>query len=183
MKASTIYSIGHGSKKMEDFINELKSFNIFFLLDIRSNPYSKWNPGFNKATLETSLKEHNITYVFLGDKLGGLPKDSTCYDADGKVVYDRIKEKIFFQEGIKRLIHANTKKVKLAIMCSESKPEECHRSKLVGQELLKSGISVNHIISSKLVKSQETVMTELTKGLGTVDLFGNLKEFVSRKSY
>ncbi|MCA1759785.1 MAG: hypothetical protein LC658_08445, partial [Bacteroidales bacterium] len=69
------------------------------------------------------------------------------------------------------------------VMCSETNPGECHRSKLVGQELLKNGISLNHIISAKLVKSQETVMTELTKGLGTVDLFGNVKEFVSRKSY
>ncbi len=168
---------------MEDFIAELKSFDISYLLDIRSNPYSKWNPAFNKSALETTLKEHNIKYVFIGEKLGGLPSDRSCYDADGKVVYDRIKEKDFFQEGLNRLIRANEKKVKLAVMCSESKPEECHRSKLVGQELLKSGISVNHIISSKLVKSQETVMTELTKGLGTVDLFGNTKEFVSRKSY
>ncbi len=183
MNASTIYSIGHGNKKMEDFISELKSFNVLYLLDIRSNPYSKWNPAFNKSSLESSLKEHNITYIFLGDKLGGLPQDSSCYDENGKVVYDQIKDKEFFREGLKRLIRANAKKVRLAVMCSESKPGECHRSKLVGQELLKSGISINHIISKELVKSQETVMTELTKGLGTVDLFGNLKEFVSRKSY
>jgi uncharacterized protein (DUF488 family) len=183
MKASVIYSIGHGNKKMEDFINELKSFNISYLLDIRSNPWSKWNPDFNKSSLETSLKEHNIVYVFLGDKLGGLPSEPACYDAEGKVVYDRVKEKDFFREGLTRLVQANEKGVKLAVMCSETKPEECHRSKLVGQELLKSGISVNHIISPKMVKSQETVMTELTKGLGTIDLFGNIKEFVSRKSH
>ena len=183
MNASTIYSIGHGNKKLEDFINKLKTFNVSFLPDIRLNPFSKWNPAFNKSTLETSFNELNIVYVFLGDKLGGLPTDSTCSDTDGKVVYDRIKEKDFFQEGIKRLIQGNSKNVKLAIMSNEAKPKECHRSKLAGQELLKSGISVNHIISSKLVKSQETVMTELTKGLGTIDLFGILKEFVSRKSY
>lgn len=183
MNASTLYSIGHGNKQMEDFINELKSFNISYLLDIRSNPYSKWNPAFNKQPLEKALKEHHITYVFLGEKLGGLPSDRSCYDENGKVVYDRIKEKDFFQQGLKRLIRANEKKVKLAVMCSESKPEECHRSKLVGQELLKSGISISHIVSSKLAKSQETVMTELTKGLGTVDLFGNATEFVSRKPH
>ncbi|MFW6290652.1 MAG: DUF488 family protein [Mariniphaga sp.] len=183
MNESTIYSIGHGNKPVEDFINELKSFNISYLLDIRSNPWSKWNPAFNKAALETTLTEHHITYVFLGDKLGGLPADHSCYDENGKIVYDRIKEKDFFREGLKRLIRAHEKKVRLAVMCSESKPEECHRSKLVGQELLKSGVSMNHIVSSKLAKSQETVMTELTKGLGTVDLFGNTKAFVSRKSH
>lgn len=183
MNVSTIYSIGHGNKKTEDFIRELKAFEISYLIDIRSKPYSKWNPAFNKAELENSLKGNNISYVFLGNQLGGLPSDSSCYDSEGKVVYDLIKEKDFFKEGLKRLIQANEKKIKLAVMCSESAPGECHRSKLIGQELLKAGISLNHIISPNLEKTQETVMTELTKGLGTVDLFGNVKEFVSRKSY
>ncbi|MBW6536458.1 MAG: DUF488 domain-containing protein [Mariniphaga sp.] len=183
MSVSTIYSIGHGNKKTVDFIRELKAFEISYLLDIRSKPYSKWNPAFNKAELENSLKGNGIAYVFLGDQLGGLPSDTSCYDSEGKVVYDLIKEKDFFKEGLKRLVRANEKKIKLAIMCSETHPGECHRSKLVGQELLKAGISLNHIVSDKLVKSQETVMTELTKGLGTVDLFGNVKEFISRKSY
>ena len=183
MSGSTIYSIGHGNKKTEDFIRELKAFGIAYLLDIRSKPYSKWNPAFNKNELENSLKGNGISYVFLGDQLGGLPSDTGCYDSEGKVIYDLIKEKKFFKEGLKRLIRGNEKKIKLAIMCSETNPGECHRSKLIGQELLKNGISLNHIVSDKLVKSQETVMTELTKGLGTVDLFGNVKEFVSRKSY
>ena len=81
------------------------------------------------------LKNNGIKYVFLGDKLGGLPADDTCYH-DGKVDYDLVKEKDFFKEGLRRLITANTNGVKLAIMCSESKPEACHRSKLIGQELL-----------------------------------------------
>jgi uncharacterized protein (DUF488 family) len=180
---STIYSIGHGNKDIKDFIAELKSFDIQFLLDIRSKPYSKWNPQYNQAALESELKNNEITYVFVGDTLGGLPDDRTCYDIDGKVVYDLIKEKDFFKKGLERLTTANEKRIKLAIMCSESNPEECHRSKLIGQELLKKNISVNHVISKMKLKSQETVMNELTKGNGTVDLFGNVKEFTSRKTY
>ena len=183
MNKSTIYSIGHGNKKIEDFINELKSFNIHFLLDIRSKPYSKWNPQFNQAQLDNELKKHQITYVFVGETLGGLPSDRSCYDYDGKVVYDLIKEKDFFKDGLKRLTTANDKKINLAIMCSESKPEECHRSKLIGQELLKEEVSLNHIVSAKRTKSQLSVMNELTKGKGTVDLFGNEMDFTSRKSY
>jgi len=183
MKDTTIYSIGHGNKKIEDFIAELKSFKIQFLLDIRSKPYSKWNPQFNQAALDLELKNNGITYVFVGDTLGGLPEDRSCYDYDGKVVYDLIKEKDFFKQGLERLTTANEKKINLAIMCSESKPEECHRSKLIGQELLNKKISLKHIVSDKRVKSQETVMNELTKGRGTVDLFGNEMDFTSRKSY
>lgn len=183
MTESTIYSIGHGNKKIEDFIVELKSFGIHFLLDIRSKPYSKWNPQYNQAQLEIELKRNGITYVFIGDILGGLPADRSCYNYDGKVVYDLIKEKDFFKEGLKRLTAANSKRINLAIMCSESKPEECHRSKLIGQELLKEEISLKHIVSSNRIKSQQTVMNELTKGKGTVDLFGNELDFTSRKSY
>jgi len=183
MKDTTIYSIGHGNKKIEDFIAELKSFKIQFLLDIRSKPYSKWNPQFNQAALDLELKNNGITYVFVGDTLGGLPEDRSCYDYNGKVVYDLIKEKDFFKQGLERLTTANEKKINLAIMCSESKPEECHRSKLIGQELLNKEISLKHIVSDKRVKSQETVMIELTKGKGTVDLFGNEMDFTSRKSY
>jgi uncharacterized protein (DUF488 family) len=180
---STIYSIGHGNKDIKDFIAELKSFNIHFLLDIRSKPYSKWNPQFNQAALELELTNNGITYVFVGDTLGGLPEDRSCYDSDGKVVYDLIKEKDFFKQGLKRLTTANEKRIKLAIMCSESKPEECHRSKLIGQELFKKDISLKHIISKMRIKSQETVMNELTRGKGTVDLFGNVTDFISRKTY
>lgn len=183
MTDTTIYSIGHGNKKIEDFIAELKSFDIKYLLDIRSKPYSKWNPQFNQPALEMKLKNNGITYVFVGDTLGGLPEDRSCYDYNGKVVYDLIKEKDFFKEGLKRLTTANEKKIKLAIMCSESKPEECHRSKLIGQELLKKEISLKHIVSDKRIKSQQSVMNELTKGKGTVDLFGNEIDFTSRKSY
>lgn len=180
---STIYSIGHGNKDIKDFISELKSFNIEYLLDIRSKPYSKWNPQFNQAAFEKELKNNGIIYVFVGDTLGGLPEDRSCYDFNGKVVYDLIKEKDFFKQGLKRLTTANQKKIRLAIMCSESKPEECHRSKLIGQELLKKNISLKHIVSKMRIKSQETVMNELTKGKGTVDLFGNEMDFTSRKTY
>lgn len=183
MKESTLYSIGHGNKKIEDFIKELKSFDILFLLDIRSKPYSKWNPKFNQAQLKMELERNGITYVFVGDLLGGLPDDRTCYNSDGKVVYDLIKEKDFFKKGLERLITANEKQIKLVIMCSESKPEECHRSKLIGQELLKKNISLKHIISGMRIKSQQEVMNELTKGNGTVDLFGQEIDFTSRKSY
>jgi uncharacterized protein (DUF488 family) len=183
MTNSTLYSIGHGNKDVKDFIEELKSFNIHYLLDIRSKPYSKWNPQFNQSALEMELKNNGITYVFVGDSLGGLPDDRSCYDYSGKVIYELIKEKDFFKKGLERLTIANEKKIKLAIMCSESNPEECHRSKLIGQELLKKNISLKHIISKIKIKSQETVMSELTKGEGTVDLFGNVKDFTSRKTY
>lgn len=183
MIESSIFSIGHGNKDMNDFIAELKSNGITYLLDIRSKPYSKWYPQFNQDSLSEELKLAGITYVFVGDTLGGLPSDSTCYDEGGKVIYDRIKERDFFKQGLSRLTTANEKHIPVAMMCSEAKPEECHRSKLIGQVLLDMEISVKHIVGQSKIKSQEQVMLELNKGKNTTDLFGDEKDFTSRKSY
>ena len=180
---TSLHSTGHGNKKIEDFIAELESFDIQYLIDIRSKPFSKWNPEFNQGVLKEELKRHGIVYVFMGDTLGGLPNDRSCYDSEGKVVYDLIKEKDFFKKGLERLLTAHEKGVKVAMMCSESKPEDCHRSKLIGQELLEKDISIRHITGKKRIKPQEEVINALTKGRGAVDLFGNKIDFTSRKSY
>lgn len=182
MKNSTLHTIGHGNKSIEQLIKELNSFEIKYVIDVRSKPYSKYNPHFNKNELKFSLLDNNIQYVFLGKQLGGLPTDLTCY-TNGKVDYDKIKDKDFFKEGLSRLITANKKQIKVAIMCSESNPKQCHRSKLIGEELRKFGISLNHIINENLVKDQFTVMTEVTKGLPMQNLFGETVSFSSRKKY
>jgi uncharacterized protein (DUF488 family) len=180
MKNSTIYSIGHGRKKLDEFIELLKKYKIDFLFDVRSSPMSKYNFQFNKTWLEHDLPKVDIEYKFVGDNLGGLPKDKSCY-TNGKVDYSKIRNKTFFKEGIKELVEANNKELRIALMCSESKPEECHRSKLIGQELLKFNISLKHI-TSNTIKEQIRVINELTKGKGKDDLFGE-NDFNSRNTY
>jgi uncharacterized protein (DUF488 family) len=177
-----IYTIGHGTKRVEDFIEELKSFGVSYLIDVRSSPFSKFNPQFNQGSIKHDLKSAEIVYVYLGDKLGGLPNDRSCY-IEGKVDYDIMKDKDFFKEGLERLITANNKKINIAVMCSESKPEECHRSKLIGQELLKRNISILHIVGLSRAKTQVDVINELNKGRNVVDLFNSEQNFTSRKKY
>lgn len=178
---STIFSIGHGNKTLDELIEELKTFNIEFLFDVRSSPISKFNPQFNQPVLNHELpKKAGITYVFLGDYLGGLPKDQSCY-TNGKVDYAKVVEKDFFKEGMKLLVEAYEERIKIALMCSESNPGECHRSKLIGQELNKLGISIIHILPNE-IKDQKTVIDELTKGKNPENLFGE-SSFTSRKTY
>jgi uncharacterized protein (DUF488 family) len=178
---STLYSIGHGNKTFEEFEKELRAFNIQYLIDVRSKPYSKWNPSFNQDMLKCLLQRNGYTYVYMGDTIGGMPSDTTCY-TEGHIDYAKVKEKDFFKAGLMRLLTAAEKELRVAIMCSESEPEKCHRSKLIGQELMKYGISLNHIVGVEKIQSQEMVMTILTKGLGTMTLFGE-ETFVSRKAY
>ena len=96
MKKSTLYSIGHGNKSIETLIEELKHFSIDFLIDIRSKPYSKYNPQFNQNEIKFSLPDKGIKYTFMGDVLGGLPDDTSCY-TNGHVDYEKLKEKDFFK--------------------------------------------------------------------------------------
>lgn len=187
MENSTLYSIGHGNKSIETLIEELKYFEIGYLIDIRSKPYSKYNPQFNQNNLKFSLLDKSINYTFMGDVLGGLPDDSSCY-TNGHVDYDKLKKQVFFKNGLQRLILANEKKIKVAIMCSESKPEECHRTKLIGEELIELGIILNHItrtnnnLKQLIIKSQNEVM-QIVAPYGTVDLFGEELSFGSKKKY
>ncbi len=183
MKKRQIFSIGHGNRKIEDFLMLLKDFNIQFLIDVRSQPYSKFNPQFNQNELKFFLESNGVKYVFMGDSLGGRPKDTTCYDTEGKVNYEALKTKDFFLQGINRIKTAYDKNINIALMCSESNPCECHRSKLIGRVLIAENISLQHIDENGKIKDQITVINQLNKGLSDVDLFGNSQNVRSRKGY
>lgn len=186
--ASSLYSIGHGQKTQEEFLSELKSFDIHFLVDVRTSPYSKWVPQFNQGIIEGWLQQEGIRYIYMGDYIGGRPLNDICYDEEGYFDYHRMAEEPSFKTGLHRLVDANSKNCRVAIMCSESDPSECHRSKLIGRELYFGyHISMNHIVAVNKVISQEEIMKTLTKGVWEPggNLFGECEPpyFRSRKSY
>ena len=165
---------------MAAFIAALKAHEIGYLIDVRSAPYSKFKPEFSRNALEASLKEHGIRYLYMGDQLGGQPKDASCYDANGNVLYERVAETEFYQAGIARLQKAFRRGLRVALMCSEGRPEMCHRSKLIGATLEAQGIPVLHINEEDRLQTQAEVVFELTDG--QLSLFGE-PEFTSRKRY
>jgi len=183
MEKKALYTIGHGNRKPEDFLALLKEYGIQYLIDVRSQPYSKFNPQFNQNDLKFFLERNNIKYVFMGETIGGRPKDRTCYDDENKVDYEVVKTKEFFLQGISRLKTAYEKDINVVLMCSESKPCECHRSKLIGKVLNNDNIILKHIDEKGKLKDQNTVINELSKGLSEYDLFGNPINSTSRKAY
>lgn len=189
MKTSYLYSIGHGHKSFEELIQELLSFNIDFLVDVRSSPFSKWVPHFNRGIIENLIRPTSIRYVYMGDVIGGRPIDDSCYDEEGYFDYHKMAQVPQFIQGLHRLIDANSKHLTVAVMCSESNPAECHRSKLIGRELyFGAELAMTHIIAPGLVRSQVEIMTELDCGKGNWpngDLFDppTPPYFKSRKAY
>lgn len=185
---STIYSIGHGHKTIEEFINELHVVEIKYLIDVRTNPYSKWAAHFNQGLIENWLKDSGVRYIYMGDSIGGKPQSDSCYDEEGFIDYRKMADTYQFQKGIDRLVVANEKKIPVAIMCTETDPSLCHRSKLIGRELyFTHNIEISHITEAGKHVLQSTIMTDLTKGVWQRggDLFGSCEPpyFKSRKAY
>ena len=172
MNISTLFSIGHGTRSQEDFLRLLKAYGINYLIDVRSVPYSSYNPQFNREKFKQFLEDHDITYVFMGDSIGGRPSDPSCYDLKGNVDYEKVTTKSYYQEGIARLKTAWRKEISIALMCSEARPSECHRSKLIGRSLLGERITLQHIDEHGRLKDQLEVWKSITKNETTLGLFG-----------
>jgi uncharacterized protein (DUF488 family) len=177
--AATLHTIGYGARSLEELIAALQAQGLEFVLDVRTAPYSKFKPEFSREALEAALKARGIRYVFLGDTLGGQPRDPDCY-TDGKVDYQKVRRQPFFQAGLERLRKAHEQGVPAALMCSEGRPEQCHRSKLIGEALAAAGIPVRHIDEDGQLLTQAQVMDRLTGG--QLDLFGG-PALTSRKRY
>ena len=155
-----IYTIGYGSRSLEAFTAVLQQHQIAYLIDIRSAPYSRHKPEFSKDTLQSALAAYEIRYVFMGQALGGRPTHPDCY-SNGEVDYAKMKEMDFYQQGIGRLQKAFQQQQRVAIMCSEEKPEHCHRALLVGATLTKLDIPVVHIDEQNETVGQTAVLERL----------------------
>ncbi|MCA9996556.1 MAG: DUF488 domain-containing protein [Anaerolineales bacterium] len=174
-----IYTIGYGSRSVADFTAVLRQHHIAYLIDIRSAPYSRYKPEFGKEALQGALQAEGIRYIFMGDTLGGRPSDPSCY-IEGKVDYEKVKQTDFYQAGIGRIQTAFQQQHAVVLMCSEGKPETCHRSKLIGATLTQLEIPVAHIDENDEVVGQTAVINRLTGG--QLSLFGE-HTFTSRKRY
>jgi uncharacterized protein (DUF488 family) len=182
MTEHSLYTVGYGARSIDEFLALLEEWEVAFLLDVRSRPYSRYKPDFSKDALERHLKGRGIRYVFMGDTLGGQPDDPDCYTGDGKVDYEVCRQKPFFQEGLARLQAAWQQGHKAVLMCSEGKPEQCHRSKMIGPSLVEAGVPVIHIDENDQPLSQEAVMMRVIGGQPS--LFGpSFHQLTSRKRH
>lgn len=174
-----IYTIGYGSRSIIEFIEVLQHYEIAYLIDVRSVPYSGYKPEYSKDPLGSEMERHGIRYVFMGDLLGGKPDDEGCY-VNGMVDYERVKRTEFFQRGIQRLHSAFSQQQRVALMCSEEKPEHCHRSKLISTTLISEDLPVVHIDENNNQITHEQVIERITGG--QLSMFGK-ETFHSRKKY
>jgi uncharacterized protein (DUF488 family) len=139
-----VYTIGHSNHPLERFMELLERYEIELLVDIRTSPFSRFSRHFSQEPLRNAIQGAGLKYLFLGKELGGKPKNPEFYDLDGHIDYARIAASQPFCEGIDMLISA-CEKFRVAIMCSEEDPTDCHRRRLVGPVLVRQAVGLKHI--------------------------------------
>ena len=168
-----IWTVGHSNHEFGAFARLVVGEGIEYVVDVRSYPYSSFAPHFNREELRDALEAHGIRYMFLGDSLGGRPSRDEHYDADGHALYGPMAAEPGFRAAIQRLV-AGARGHRLALVCSEADPQDCHRRLLVGRVLTTEGAELRHILPDGTV----TIETSVALGAGSCQ--GSLFEEVHR---
>ena len=179
-QTSLVFTIGHSTHSLEAFLALLQKHGVTAIADVRSAPFSRFNPQFNKDALERSLKAAGIKYVFLGRELGARSDDPSCYE-NGRVQYGRLAQSALFRSGIERVIRG-AQEQRIALMCAEKEPLECHRTLLVARALDQQGIAVAHILSDGRLETHRDAMERLldVTGLPREDLFRSREDLLAQ---
>ncbi len=156
-----IFTIGHSNIALDEFINLLKQYNITAIADVRSSPYSSYCEHFSHNILSKAMKESDIAYVFLGKELGGRPNNINCY-VNNKADYEKISSTCIFQYGIERITNGMNK-YKIALICAEKDPINCHRMLLVSKYLKSKNIEIKNILIDGNIETLEESEDRLLK--------------------
>lgn len=179
MVQQTVFTIGHSTHTQEYLIGLLTRHGITALCDVRSKPYSRVNPQFNREELKQSLAACGITYVFLGKELGARSEDPACYE-NGKVQYDRLAHTDLFRQGLDR-VQKGMQEYRIVLMCAEKEPLECHRTILVARRLDALGLDVQHIHANGKLESHNDAVSRLARTLNLPedDMFRSREELLA----
>ena len=174
-----LLTIGHSTHSIDAFIALLKRHGITALADVRSHPYSRHCSQYSKDALKNALAQAQIAYVFLGKELGARSENPACY-RQGKVQYDLLAKEPLFAQGLERL-RQGMEMYKIALMCAEKDPLDCHRAVLVARRMFESGTPVQHIHADGHLEghlAMEGRMLKLHK-MSEHDMFRSREEIVA----
>jgi uncharacterized protein (DUF488 family) len=170
--SDVLWTIGHSNHPLETFLDLLRRHAIEVLVDVRSSPYSGYCPHFNLEQLKPAVKAAGMQYLYLGDAIGGRAEGAEFYDEEGRALYNKVAETEKFQNGIERLIKG-LRAYRIAILCGEEDPTNCHRRLLIGRVLGERGVELIHIRGDGRVQSEAEIAAEekFQKTKGQLSLF------------
>ena len=167
MECHQILTIGHSTLSLDAFLSALPANGVSAVADVRSAPYSRFNPAFNRDPLSRELKARGIRYVFLGKELGGRPADPACYE-NSRASYSRMAQTDVFKAGLSRVIQGSMSH-RIALMYSEGEPLNCHRTLLIARALAERGVAIAHIERNGQSASQTEIEARLIRTVGLSD--------------
>jgi uncharacterized protein (DUF488 family) len=152
-QAPSVLTLGHSNHSLERFLALLRQHQVEILVDARSKPVSRFSQ-FMRRALERAVAASSISYLFMGDSLGGRPEPRECYGADGKVDYDRVEAQDFYQRGIEQLLDGIAR-FRVCVLCAEEDPSHCHRRLLITRTLVRRGVDVRHIRGTGAIETED----------------------------
>jgi len=176
--SESIYTVGHSNHTPETFVGLLRLHRINAIADVRSSPYSRFAPQFNKDAIASLLAGNRVAYVFLGNYLGARPNDPDCY-RNGAIDFARLSQTDYFQEGLAR-VRKGSSQFNLALMCTEKDPIQCHRTILVCRHLRAKDTIIKHILEDGELEDNRDSERRLMDSLhmATIDLFKTPEDLV-----
>jgi uncharacterized protein (DUF488 family) len=167
----TVFTVGHSTHPVSRLLELLQASQIDAVADVRTSPYSRRLPQFNRESLEGDLSRAGIAYVFLGRELGGRGSGNCVLGPDGRVSYAKLGATVEFSAGIERILHGMTQ-YRMALLCAERDPMECHRGLLISRALAGRGVAMQHIGTDGRIESQVRAEDRLLSifGLSVPDL-------------
>lgn len=156
MSLLAVWTIGHSNHRLDRFVELVAGERIEFLVDVRSFPYSRFAPHFNREELDAELSGRGLHYLFLGEALGGRPDSEEHYDTEGHALYRPMSEQESFKAAIERLLDGAAEH-RIALVCSEGDPQDCHRRLLVGKVLADRGVELRHILPDGTIRVERSV--------------------------
>lgn len=156
-----LFTIGHSQHTPEYFVALLKKYAITYVLDVRTTPYSKYAEQFNKQNVCLLLENFDIKYSFMGNYFGARPEKPSLYSDDGYLDFEKTAQSEKFMIGMKSVLSGLKQGNKIALMCTEKDPFDCHRAIMVARAFDLNGINVNHILADGNIQTQKELDSQI----------------------
>ncbi len=178
-----VYTIGHSNHDSSGFLNLLEMHGIKTVFDVRSQPYSRFNPQFRYKALSELLGSAGISYIFSGKSLGARPGDPGFYE-NGRPRFDLLAQRIDFRRELERVLE-EASAVRCCLMCAEKEPLSCHRTLLVCRNLKNKDAEIYHILYDGSLESHSDTEKRMIRahGLDEPRLFNSSYEDILETAY
>jgi len=173
-----LYTIGHSNHSIERLLELLQGHAVNAVADVRSMPFSRHNPQFNRENLQRSIKGAGMEYVFLGKELGARSEDRSCF-VNGRLHFDLLARGELFQKGLARL-RRGMETHRVALLCAEKDPLTCHRMILVCRNMRRDDVQIRHVLEDGSYEDNTESERRLMRSLGIAEnnLFATAAELI-----